>query len=174
MQRTCVYHLNSEDRVQFSSISNHSCLIIFGYYMVFARSPHTQHILFVLQADINLWHRNISIYIAQHTICKNIKSLQHEINSHFASSLSLAAASLLSFAACAKVDGLRGQRSDTYALSLRNTDIHKHTKKHDTFAVISFSSDFYSCYFSLSSSYPLDFYISISHTYTRGRAFLHV
>jgi len=37
-----------------------------------------------------------------------VENLQQEINSHFESSLSLAVASLLSFAARANVDGLRG------------------------------------------------------------------
>ncbi|TKY65037.1 hypothetical protein E2542_SST07890 [Spatholobus suberectus] len=38
----------------------------------------------------------------------NVKKLQQEINSHFESFLSLSAASLLGFAACAKAGGLRG------------------------------------------------------------------
>jgi len=45
--------------------------------------------------------------VAQDKIGK-VKNLQQEINSHFESSFSLAVARLLSFAARANVDGLRG------------------------------------------------------------------
>lgn len=55
------------------------------------------------------------------------KMLQKKTSSQFASSFSLAAATLLSFAACANVDGLRKQRSDStlrYMFKIPNLFLH--------------------------------------------------